>query len=57
MEDWKEAGRKLDWAAIADKLNSRGKTTSTGLPFTPTRARKMYEKTKQIYSTKQVWMM
>ena len=57
MEDWKEAGRKLDWTAIADKLNARGKKTSTGLPFTPTRARKMYEKTRQIYSTKQVWMI
>lgn len=57
MEDWKEAGRKLDWEAISEKLNSRGKKTSTGLPFTPTRARKMNEKIKQIYSTKQVWMM
>ena len=57
MEDWREAGRKLDWEAIAEKLNSRGKKTTTGLPFTPVRARAMYEKTRKLYSTKQVWTM
>lgn len=57
MEDWREAGKKLDWAAIADKLNSRGRKTTTGLPFTPVRARSMYEKTRKLYSTKQVWIM
>lgn len=57
MEDWRESGKALDWAAIADKLNSRGKKTTTGLAFTPVRARAMYEKTRKLYSTKQVWMM
>ena len=49
MEDWKESGRKLDWDAISEKLNERGRKTATGLPFTPTRARGMYEKTRKLY--------
>lgn len=49
MEDWKESGRKLDWDAISEKLNERGRKTTTGLPFTPTRARGMYEKTRKLY--------
>ncbi|MBR3467402.1 MAG: recombinase family protein [Bacteroidales bacterium] len=57
MEDWRESGKALDWAAIADKLNSRGKKTTTGLAFTPVRARAMYEKTRKLYSTKQVWTL
>ena len=54
MEDWRDSGKKLDWDAIADKLNERGRKTSTGLPFTGTRARGMDEKIRKIYSTKQV---
>ena len=56
MEDWREAGRKLDWAAIASKLNERGRKTTTGLPFTPVRARGMYEKVRKIYKNQPVWM-
>lgn len=54
MEDWRESGKKLDWDAIASKLNDRGRKTSTGLPFTATRARGMDEKIRKIFSTKQV---
>ena len=57
MEDWRESGKKLDWDAIAAKLNERGRTTSTGLPFTGTRARGMDEKVRRIFSTKQTWIM
>lgn len=57
MEDWREAGKKLDWEAIASKLNERGKKTTTGLPFTATRAKSMYQKTRKLYSTKQIWIM
>ena len=57
MEDWRESGKKLDWEAISEKLNSRGKKTTTGLPFTPVRAKSMYQKTRKLYSTKQVWIM
>ena len=49
MEDWREAGRKLDWEAISAKLNERGRKTSTGLPFTPVRARGMYERTLKLF--------
>lgn len=55
MEDWRESGKKLDWEAIAAKLNERGKKTTTGLPFTGVRARAMDEKTRKLYSTKQVF--
>ena len=54
MEDWRESGKKLDWDAIAAKLNERGRKTATGLPFTGTRARGMDEKVRRIYSTKQI---
>lgn len=57
MEDWRDSGKKLDWDAIAEKLNERGRKTSTGLPFTGTRARGMDEKIRKIFSTKQVWIM
>ena len=54
MEDWRESGKKLDWDAISAKLNERGKLTSSGLPFTPARAKSMDQNVRRIFSTKQV---
>lgn len=54
IEDWEQIHGKItantDFQPIADKLNERGKTTSTGLPFDKKRARAMYSKTRQIYA-------
>lgn len=54
IEDWQEIHGKIseltDWQAIADKLNSRGKTTSKGLPFDKNRARAMYSKVQKLYA-------
>lgn len=54
MEDWQEIHGRItdatDWQAIADKLNARGKTTSSGLPFDKNRARAMYAKITKLYA-------
>lgn len=54
MEDWQEIHGRItdatDWQAIADKLNARGKTTSSGLPFDKNRARAMYASMLKIYA-------
>lgn len=54
MEDWQQIhgaiSKTTDWQAIADKLNSRGKTTSKGLPFDKNRARAMYASISKIYN-------
>ena len=53
MEDWQQIhgtiSKTTDWQAIADKLNSRGKTTSTGKPFDKNRARAMYASMCKIF--------
>lgn len=55
IEDWEAAHGKIgwqaDWKAMSAKLNSRGRTTATGLPYTPTRAKAMYDKITKIYAT------
>ena len=54
IEDWQlaygEKTKDTDFTPIADKLNKRGKTTSTGLPFNKNRARAMYTKLSNIYN-------
>ena len=54
IEYWEALHGKInantDFHPIADKLNERGKTTATGLPFTAARARAMYDKTKNLYA-------
>lgn len=42
-------GGNIDFDILSDELNSLGQTTSTGLDFTPLRARAMYNKLKEIY--------
>ena len=46
VEDWEAAHGLItddtDFAPISDKLNTRGRTTSSGLPFNRNRARAMY---------------
>lgn len=42
-------GGNIDFDILSDELNSLGQTTSTGLYFTPLRARAMYNKLKEIY--------
>lgn len=53
MDDWQQihgqVSDKTDWQAVSDKLNSRGKTTSTGLPFDKNRAKAMYVSMCKIY--------
>lgn len=45
LEDWKTIhGEVGNWKKISEKLNERGITTPTGLPFTDVRARAMYKK-------------
>ena len=54
IEDWEMIYGKItantDFQPIADKLNERGKTTATGLPFTANRARAMYDKIRTLYA-------
>ena len=54
MEDWQsihgQVSVSTDWQAIADKLNARGKTTSTGCPFNKARARAMYVSLCKIFA-------
>ena len=54
MEDWQtmygKVSENTDFKAIADKLNERGKTTSTGLPFNKNRAKAMFTSMQRIYS-------
>lgn len=54
MEDWQEIHGRItkatDWQSIADKLNARGKTTPSGLPFDKNRARAMYAKITKLYA-------
>lgn len=54
IEDYQEINGKItantDFKPISEKLNQRGKKTSTGLEFTPTRAKAMYNSLKNIYS-------
>lgn len=54
IEDWEAAHGNItddtDFTPIADKLNTRGRTTSSGLPFNKNRARAMYLSLKRIYS-------
>ena len=54
MEDWQVLHGKVsldtNFKAIADKLNERGKTTSTGLPFNKNRAKAMFTSMQRIYS-------
>lgn len=45
----KKQGNDIDFELLAVELNSLGQTTSTGLEFTPLRARAMYNKLKEIY--------
>lgn len=54
IEDWEMIYGKItsntNFQPIADKLNERGKTTATGLPFTANRARAMYGKIRTLYA-------
>ena len=54
IEDWEAAHGDItddtDFTPIADKLNTRGRTTSSGLPFNKNRARAMYLSLKRIYN-------
>lgn len=54
IEDWEQIHGRInantDFRPIADKLNERGKTTVTGLPFTANRARAMYDKIRSLYA-------
>lgn len=54
IEDWQQIHGQItantDFTPIADKLNERGKRTSSGLPFTSVRARAMYNSMKKIYA-------
>lgn len=54
IEDWEMIYGRItastNFQPIADKLNERGKTTATGLPFTANRARAMYDKIKTLYA-------
>lgn len=54
IEDWEMIYGKItantNFQPIADKLNERGKTTATGLPFTANRARAMYDKIRTLYA-------
>lgn len=54
IEDYQEINGKItantDFKPISEKLNQRNKKTSTGLDFTPTRAKAMYNSLKKIYS-------
>lgn len=53
IEDWQAIHGKItantDFAPIAEKLNERGKLTSTGQPFNKARARAMYSRIKYLY--------
>lgn len=55
ISDWEAIHGKIgcgtDWQAISDKLNERGKKTSTGLEFNPNRAKAMYYKILGLYAS------
>lgn len=52
-QDWEEAhgafGKGSDWKGFANRLNERGKRTSSGLEYTPDRARRLYPKIMRLY--------
>lgn len=53
IEHWEALHGKIskatDWAAVADKLNSEGRRTSTGLPYNSARAAATYKTVKKLY--------
>lgn len=53
IEDWQAIHGRItantDFTPIADKLNERGKLTSTGKPFNKASARAMYNRIKYLY--------
>ena len=53
IEDWQAIHGRItantDFTPIADKLNERGKLTSTGNPFNKASARAMYNRIKYLY--------
>lgn len=54
IEDWQAIYGKItantDFGPIAEKLNERGKLTSSGQPFNTARARAMYFRLKTLYA-------
>ena len=53
IDDWQRIhgplGWQADWISVAEELNNRGYKTSTGLEFTPLRARAMYQNILKLY--------